>query len=122
MKNLIPAIFVAAALFVVSQARSQNDAPAQPPPQGQADQRFNKFSEDLILTDQQKPQVQAIFQEMQQKIQAAVVEAKTNADSQLQSVLTPQQYQKLQNMFEPQQQRFEHRRGHETNSTESLPR
>jgi Spy/CpxP family protein refolding chaperone len=120
MKSLIPAIFIASGLFLVEQARSQNDPPAQTRPPGQSDPRFNKFSEDLNLTEQQKPKIQAIFQEMQQKIQAAVLQAKTNADAQLQSVLTPEQYQKLETMFQQQQQRLDQHSGHnETNRTQN---
>lgn len=68
------------------------------------------LAQELSLTDQQKTNVQAVFEQMRQQMQAAFGEAKTNADTQLQQILTPEQYQKMQAMW---QQREHHwRQGH----------
>jgi len=120
MKRIVPVIIAATGLLLAGQVQSQPTPPTPPPPRGDSGQHFNKLSQELNLSDQQKPQVQAIFQEMTQKIQAAVEQARTNADSQLQGVLTSDQYQKLQNMWEQHQQKFERHWGHgDTNTTDN---
>lgn len=114
------ALFVAAAgLISAGQAQAQNANPAPPPPMGphgghgmmSPDERMNRLSQELNLTDQQKTNVEAVFDNMREKIQTAVEQAKTNADTQLQGILTPEQYQKLQSMWEQRQQQFHHHPG-----------
>ena len=60
------------------------------------EQRFEHLSEELNLTEDQKPKVKAIIDDWH----AAMMEAKTNAETQLEAALTPEQYQKFQSMME----------------------
>jgi Spy/CpxP family protein refolding chaperone len=118
MKRILPVLIAATGLLVAIQAEAQSNEPPVPPA-GHAERHFNMLSQELNLTPQQKPQVQAILQEMRQKIRAAVQEARTNADSQLQQVLTQDQYQKLQNIWQQHPHRHWGHNNMETNDTEN---
>ncbi len=69
--------------------------------------RFNRLSDELDLTADQKPKVQAIFEELRIKIE----DARTNADTELQGVLTPEQYQKLQNHWQAHKRHWHNQQG-----------
>jgi len=112
------AIFVAAAgLVSASAAQNPNANPAPPTrpggPHGMMtpQEQMNRLSQELNLSEQQKTNVEAVFDDMRQKLQTAVEAAKTNADARLQRILTPEQYQKLQGMWEQHQRSFEQRSG-----------
>lgn len=104
MKKGIITVVAAGAIASLSYIYAQTDTnapPVPPPPSGQQQQqqggeRFNRLSEELNLTEDQKPKVQAIFEQLRTSIE----EAKTNAETQLQAVLTPEQYQKLQSHWQ----------------------
>ena len=95
-----------AALLPLGQLHAQPGNPPEPPGMpGQTnseggwgkmtpEERFQHFSDKLGLTEDQKPKVQAIFEDWHAKMQ----DAKTNAEAQLQEVLTPEQYQKFESM------------------------
>lgn len=51
---------------------------------------------ELNLNTNQQSRVQAVIAETREKIRMAVQQAMTNADAQLQRILTPEQYKKLQ--------------------------
>ncbi len=70
------------------------------------DQRLNFLAQQLNLTDQQKANVQTVFEQMRESITSAVQEARTNADEQLQRILSPEQYQKLQSLLAAHHQHF----------------
>ncbi|HYG35894.1 MAG TPA: hypothetical protein VEC99_13975 [Clostridia bacterium] len=72
-----------------------------------SEEGLSRLSEALNLTEEQKPQVQAVFDETREKIEAAVQEARTNAETKLQGILTAEQYEKLQDMFKQHQRRME---------------
>lgn len=76
------------------------------------EQRFDRFSEKLNLTEDQKPKVKAILDDWH----AAMKEARTNAHNQLKAVLTPEQYQKFQSMKEEKMHHMHHM--HEEGSME----
>ncbi len=80
------------------------------------DQRMNYLAQQLNLTDQQKANVQAVFEQMRDSITTAVQEARTNADGQLQRVLSPEQYQKLQTLWAAHQRHFHGPWGQGTNA------
>lgn len=120
MKKLTTILVALSGLLCGGPVQSQTNNAA--PPGGQpgwrsesADERFNRLSQELNLTEEQKAKVRATFDETRQKIQAAVEEARSNAEAQLQSVLTPDQYQKLQNLW---QQHGHHGNGSNTNATQ----
>ncbi len=110
LKPLVAILVAAAGLFSMSaaQIRDVQTDPATPPkvqprsvPQSQgAETRTNGPSLELNLTDQQKTQVQAVFEKMRQRIETAVLAARTNAETELKRILSPQQYQQLQNLLE----------------------
>lgn len=82
-------------------------------------EKLNWLSQSLNLNDQQKTNVQNIFGNMIQEIGAAVLQARTNADTQLQQVLTPDQFQRLQNIMAAHEYHWAwHHEGSETNSME----
>jgi Spy/CpxP family protein refolding chaperone len=81
----------------VSPPSAQSEPPAATTPQ----ERFNHLSEDLDLSDAQKPKVRAIFEQTRQQLQAAMQQVQSNAQAQLQDVLTPEQYQKFQSLWQP---------------------
>ena len=65
--------------------------------------RFEQMSEQLQLTDDQKPKVQQIFSDTREQLRALrresepkVTEIRRQADGRLQTVLTPEQWQKFQ--------------------------
>lgn len=112
MKKLTIVLVALGGLLCGASVHSQTNNMA--PPMGQPgmrgespDERFNRLSQELNLSEDQKAKVQATFEQTRQKIQAAIEEARSNAETQLQSVLTPEQYQKLQSMW----QQHEHRMG-----------
>jgi Spy/CpxP family protein refolding chaperone len=93
-----------------------NNAPADGQRWHRGEDHLQRLTQELNLTPEQQTNVQAVLEQMRQQIQSAVVEAKTNADTQLQTILTPQQYQKFQSMW----QEHQHGKGHGgTNETES---
>lgn len=100
IKTVIPGLIAAAGLLSLSQVQAQTNNAT--PPMGNhgwhgaktPEERLNRLSERLNLTDEQKSKVQAVFETMHQQIQ----EVKTNADTQLQQILTPEQYQEFQNL------------------------
>ncbi len=105
MKRYAAVLIAIAGLLAGGQVRSQTNN--TPPPMGHyggrgmsPDERFNKLSEKLNLNDDQKAKVRATFEDTRQKIQAAIEEARSNADTQLQTVLSPEQYQKLQSLWQ----------------------
>ena len=105
MKRFTAVIIVITGLLAGGRLLSQNNNAA--PPMGHngmhgqtPEERFNKLSEELNLSEDQKAKVQSTFEETRQKIQAAIIEARSNADAQLQQVLSPEQYQKLQNLWQ----------------------
>jgi len=105
MKMLI----ATASLLMAAQVLPQNSSPG-PLPQSvqQGNPAFGRLSEVLNLTEQQKPEVQAILQEMEESIR----QAKTNADAKLLWVLYPAQYDKYQSLlFRQERQRFEQSQG-----------
>jgi Spy/CpxP family protein refolding chaperone len=113
MKRFAVILIAVSGLLSAALVQSQTNAPA--PPMGQYggrgmthEERMNKLSEELNLTEEQRTNVQAVFDDMRQKIQAAVEEAKSNADTQLQGILTTDQYQKLQSMWMEHQHHYEH--------------
>ena len=113
MKKLSAVVMVCAGLLTAGAVYSKSQDPAAPSPnQSMRDQaqqqRLDKLSQELNLTEDQKAKVQATFDETRQKIEAAIDEARTNADAQLQQILTPQQYQKLQSMWHQHQQQWQH--------------
>ena len=67
--------------------------------------RFEQMAEKLQLTDEQKPKVQEIFADTREQLRAVrresepkVNEIRSQADSRLQTVLTPEQWQKFQSI------------------------
>ena len=110
IKTVIPGLIAAAGLLSLSQVQAQTNNAT--PPMGNhgwhgsktPEERMNRLSEKLNLTDEQKTKVQAVFEDMWQQMG----EAKSNANTQLQQILTPEQYQELQNM----KQRKHHRHHH----------
>ncbi|PWU18377.1 MAG: hypothetical protein C5B50_09320 [Verrucomicrobia bacterium] len=97
---LIPVIW----LVTAGQTQAQTNTPApsrkhNAEPTG-ADERLNRLAEELKLSDEQKVKVQAAFEEMRDKIQGAILEARTNVESRLRKALSPEQYEKLENLLE----------------------
>ncbi len=102
--GLTAILVTVAAVISSSQAIAQNakqQTPAserqQASPGGNTrEEQPRSLGEELNLTAQQRTNVLAVFEETQKKIEAAVQDLSSNADRQLQRILTPQQYQKLQ--------------------------
>jgi Spy/CpxP family protein refolding chaperone len=76
--------------------------------------RFEQMAEKLQLTDDQKTKVQQIFADTREQLRAVrrdsepkVNEIRSQADSRLQTVLTPEQWQKFQSVRDE----WRHRRG-----------
>ncbi len=99
------AVLVALAAFMsFSQIRAQTSAQApaagtwQGPEGGgiSREERPRDLGQELKLSDQQRTNVLAVFEQMRQKMEAVAQELGSNADQQLQRILTPEQYQKLQ--------------------------
>ncbi len=115
-QSKLTAIIIAATALWLNPVYAQNN---QTPPAhhqgGHQDMspqdRFNQLSQELNLSPDQKPRVQAVFEDMFQNIRTAVEEARTNADTQLQQILTPEQYQQLQTLWDKHQKHFEHHMG-----------
>jgi Spy/CpxP family protein refolding chaperone len=70
-------------------------------------ERFEKIFNQLDLTEQQKTEAQQIFSETREKLQRLrdedeprVKEIRREADNRLQSVMTPEQWQKFQQLKE----------------------
>lgn len=82
---------------------------------------MERLGQELKLSDTQKNKVQNVFQETRKKIQSAVQEAMTNADTELQQILTPQQYQKLQSLEHPHSRSQDHSATGESGSSEKAP-
>ena len=81
---------------------------------GERRDRFEQMSEQLQLTDDQKTKVQQIFSDTREQLRALrresepkVTEIRRQADGRLQTVLTPEQWQKFQTIREE----FRPRRG-----------
>ena len=120
MKKLTTVLVALSGLLCGAQVQSQtnNAAPPMGHPGGRGespDERFNRLSQELNLSEDQKAKVRATFEETRQKIQAAIEEARSNAEAQLQSVLSSEQYQKLQNLW----QSHEHHMGNGGANTNS---
>ena len=74
--------------------------------------RFEQMAEKLQLTDDQKTKVQVIFADTREQLRAVrmesepkVNEIRSQADSRLQTVLTPEQWQKFQSVRDEMRQR-----------------
>lgn len=72
---------------------------------GERHDRFQQMAERLQLTEDQKPKVQEIFSDTREQLRALrkeseprVDEIRRHADGRLQTVLTPEQWQKFQTM------------------------
>ncbi len=109
-KQLVSIGMVSAALVGFGSARAQTNTPAvsSKSPSGSASETdpespINLLGRELNLNRDQKAKVQAVFEETRSKIQAAVQQAMTNADSQLHHILTPDQYRKLQRIEQEHQ-------------------
>ncbi len=70
---------------------------------------LQRLTQELNLTPTQQTQVQTVFDQMRTNIMTAIQDARTNADSQLKLILTPQQYQQFQTFW---QQHEHHWKGH----------
>jgi len=113
MRTKSTATFVAVltALTLFSHAHAQTNSPPPLPPVGRPGSQGSTRSQDpvsllgkeLNLDTNQQSKVQAVVAETREKIRAAVQQAMTNADAQLQRILTPEQYQKLQEIEHGQQ-------------------
>jgi len=68
------------------------------PGYAQTEDPINRLGQELKLSDDQKSKVRGVFQDTRERIQTAVQQAMTNADTELHRILTPEQYQKLQAM------------------------
>ncbi len=75
----------------------------------------------LGLTEEQRTQVQTIFDDMRQKIETAVEEARTQANTDLQKILSADQYQKLQGMMESHERHWKHRHGQQERPERTPP-
>ncbi len=115
--NLTAALIAVTALLSLSQLQAQtNNTPPPGHPHGwhhgmAPEHRLERLSEELNLTNEQKPKVQAVFEQMRQQIQEAFQAAKTNVDTQLQGILTPEQYQKFQSIWQEHQQHWGEKHG-----------
>jgi len=111
MSKLITVLIPVAWFLTAGQLAAQtNNTP--PPPRSYspgpttADERLNRLAEELKLNDEQKAKVQAAFDEMRDKIQSAIVQASTNVESRLRKALSPEQYEKLENLLEQRPRPF----------------
>lgn len=112
LKPFTTTALVCVTLFgAFTQVRGQDTTTNAPPadhhkgdmsPEG----HMNALSQQLNLTEDQKTKVQAVFNQMRQQMQTAFETAKTNADTQLQTILKPEQYQQLQAMFQQHDPHF----------------
>ncbi|MGH7971830.1 MAG: hypothetical protein ACREIC_24215 [Limisphaerales bacterium] len=127
-KSLISAWIAAAGMAAFShcQAQTNSNAIGTSPPHQQgrveADDPMDRLGQELKLSDAQKNKVQNVFHETRQKIQSAVQEAMTNADNELQRILTPEQYQKLQSLEHPRERAKDHSAPSEGGSTGKAPK
>ena len=79
---------------------------------GGSGNRIDELSERLQLTAEQKTKVQEIFSDTREQLRAArqemeprMAEIRRQADGRLQTVLTPEQWEKFQHMREERQRR-----------------
>lgn len=111
LKQFVPAILTTAALLSPGLANAQTNS--YPPPDERQwhgmtpAERLDRLGQELGLSDEQKTNVQAAFDDMRQHIE----EARTNLDSQLQGILTPEQYQKFQTMREEKMHHWKNHSG-----------
>jgi Spy/CpxP family protein refolding chaperone len=86
-----------AALGLCEAQTNINASPPQPERQSQMDNDpINRLGQELSLSKDQKNKLHTVFTETREKIQTAVQQAMTNADTEMKRILTPEQYQKLQ--------------------------
>jgi len=117
--SIIPACIAVASMFEFNQCQAQtnsNAAITSPPNQQrrvEVDDPMERLGKELKLSDAQKNKVQTVFQKTREKIQNAVQEAMTNADTELHRILTPEQYQKLQSLEHPRSREEDHSAGGE---------
>lgn len=112
---LVAGTVLAADFAAIAQDSSTNKPPAGArPPGGRGRMNFDYISTQLALTDDQKPKVKTILDDMQKKmngvrtddsLQAADKRAKfreirDNVTTQLKDVLTDEQFQKWQKMMQ----------------------
>ncbi len=127
-KYLLNSLFAASCIFAISMSAghgfAQDAAPAQQDQARPNQQRgLDALAQRLSLTDQQKSQLQPIFQERRQKMQdlrasgASQEQQRTemkkimdDSDAKIQPILTPDQWQQYQQM---QAQMREHRQQHQ---------
>ncbi len=116
MKRLyLTAISVALAALVTSskvQAQNAKQTPSTTDQQLPAGENTNEkqphsLGEELKLTEQQRTNVLAVFEQMHQKMEAFAQELSRNADIQLKRILTPEQYQKLLTLSGQHEHQFE---------------
>ena len=135
--NTIVKVFLIGSAFLASMTCNvvaQSDTANNPvPTPGQCDQGGKHWSHDplakLNLTEDQKSQVQPIMQKARDEMKAIhedstltqeqkgqqIQTIKQSSDEQLKSILTPEQYQKLQEM------RAHHKGGHHHPESSSTP-
>lgn len=115
LKQFVPAILATAALLSAGLATNAQTNNYPPPDEHHRygmtpGERLDRLGQELGLSDEQKTNVQAAFDDMRQRVE----EARTNLDSQLQGILTPEQYQKFQNMRE---EKMHHWKNHSNGSS-----
>ncbi len=113
----------AVAAWGLLQAQPQPPEPGPPPDHPQhwqmsPEQKLNQLSQQLNLTPDQQSKLQAVFQEMHTNIVNAIEEARTNANTQLQQILTPQQYQQFQALWQQHERRWKGQDGNGDNEQE----
>jgi len=86
--------------------------------------RFEQMAERLQLTDEQKTKVQQIFsdtrdqlRELRQETEPKMNDIRRQADGRLQTVLTPEQWQKFQSIRDEMRPRFRERGGRRGDAT-----
>ncbi len=103
--RFMPGLLAVSTLLGIAATPAPTNNPASPqrrpgPQRSAPATGSDRLSEELNLTEDQKTKVQAVFDEMRQKVQTAILEARTNADTELHQILSPEQYQKLQDMLQ----------------------
>ncbi len=126
--NLTAILIALAALMSFSQAPALNarqTPPTRDPqlPDGATphEKQPRSLSEELNLTEQQRTNVLAVFEQMREKMELFALDLQSNADKQLQRILTPEQYQKLQSLS-GQHERQEHDSASSTNGVSKIAR
>lgn len=106
-KVRLMAAFAAGVLLALSPALRAEDAkPGQGPRAGMMKERFARMAEELKLTDEQKPKVEAVLKEQAEKMRAlkdaTPDERRTEGKAlreegakKLKEILTPEQYEKF---------------------------